>query len=67
MAARLGSALVAAVPERVSRRSGYRFAGESFDCGSKIGFLAATVAYPLARQDIAPEFPTQLKRLVKDL
>jgi len=46
---------------------GFRFAGESFDCGSKIGFLAANVAYALARQDIAPEFRAELKRLVKDL
>jgi UTP--glucose-1-phosphate uridylyltransferase len=46
---------------------GFRFAGESFDCGSKIGFLAANVAYALARQDIAPEFRAELKRLIKDL
>jgi UTP--glucose-1-phosphate uridylyltransferase len=46
---------------------GFRFAGESFDCGSKIGFLAANVAYALARKDIAPEFRAELKRLVKDL
>jgi UTP--glucose-1-phosphate uridylyltransferase len=46
---------------------GFRFAGESFDCGSKIGFLAANVAYALARQDLAPEFRAELKRLVKDL
>jgi UTP--glucose-1-phosphate uridylyltransferase len=46
---------------------GFRFAGESFDCGSKIGFLAANVAYALARKDLAPEFRAELKRLVKDL
>jgi UTP--glucose-1-phosphate uridylyltransferase len=46
---------------------GFRFAGQSFDCGSKIGFLAANVAYALARRDIAPEFRAELKRLVKDL
>jgi UTP--glucose-1-phosphate uridylyltransferase len=46
---------------------GFRFAGESFDCGSKIGFLTANVAYALARKDIAPEFRAELKRLVKDL
>src|SRR5512143_1202330 len=34
---------------------GLKFEGRSFDCGSKIGFLAANVAYGLAREDIAPE------------
>ena len=35
---------------------GLKFEGRSFDCGSKIGFLAANVAYGLERPDIAPEF-----------
>ena len=34
---------------------GLKFEGRSFDCGSKIGFLAANVAYALERADIAPE------------
>jgi UTP--glucose-1-phosphate uridylyltransferase len=46
---------------------GFKFTGESFDCGSKIGFLAANVSYALARKDLAPEFKTELKRIVKDL
>ena len=33
---------------------GLQFDGRSFDCGSKIGFLAANVSYALARADIAP-------------
>ena len=33
---------------------GLQFAGRSFDCGSKIGFLAANLAYALARVDLAP-------------
>ena len=33
---------------------GLKFEGRSFDCGSKIGFLAANVAYGLERPDIAP-------------
>jgi UTP--glucose-1-phosphate uridylyltransferase len=43
---------------------GYRFEGRIFDCGSKIGFLAANVAYALARDDIAPEFRKELKQLL---
>ena len=35
---------------------GFKFEGRTFDCGSKIGFLAANVAYALARDDIAPAF-----------
>jgi UTP--glucose-1-phosphate uridylyltransferase len=43
---------------------GYRFDGRIFDCGSKIGFLTANVAYALARDDIEPEFRTELKALL---
>jgi UTP--glucose-1-phosphate uridylyltransferase len=43
---------------------GLKFAGKSFDCGSKIGFLAANVAYALARDDIAPEFRRELAELL---
>lgn len=35
---------------------GYRFEGERFDCGSKAGFLQATVALALARQDLRGDF-----------
>jgi UTP--glucose-1-phosphate uridylyltransferase len=43
---------------------GFKFEGRVFDCGSKIGFLAANVAYALARDDIAPEFRAELKGLL---
>jgi UTP--glucose-1-phosphate uridylyltransferase len=43
---------------------GLKFAGKSFDCGSKIGFLAANVAYALAREDIAPDFRAELEQLL---
>ncbi|HZQ11860.1 MAG TPA: UTP--glucose-1-phosphate uridylyltransferase GalU [Pseudolabrys sp.] len=45
---------------------GLKFEGRSFDCGSKIGFLAANVAYALQRADIAPEFRAELRRLLGD-
>jgi UTP--glucose-1-phosphate uridylyltransferase len=35
---------------------GYRFAGQRFDCGSKIGFLMANVAMALEREDLRDEF-----------
>ena len=44
---------------------GYRFEGRIFDCGSKIGFLSANVAYALARDDIAQEFRLELEHLLR--
>jgi UTP--glucose-1-phosphate uridylyltransferase len=43
---------------------GLKFEGRSFDCGSKIGFLAANVAYGLQRDDIAPELRVEMRRLL---
>src|SRR5262249_18233791 len=45
---------------------GLKFEGKSFDCGSKVGFLAANVAYALARKDIAPGFRMELKAILGD-
>jgi UTP--glucose-1-phosphate uridylyltransferase len=43
-----------------------KFDGRSHDCGSKIGFLTANVAYALERNDIAQEFRAELKKLLGD-
>ena len=40
---------------------GFEFYGKSFDCGSKIGFLAANLSYALAR----PELGRALRQLLK--
>ncbi|MGH7247707.1 MAG: UTP--glucose-1-phosphate uridylyltransferase, partial [Pseudomonadota bacterium] len=45
---------------------GLRFEGRSFDCGSKIGFLAANVSYALARKDIAPGFRAEIKKILAE-
>jgi UTP--glucose-1-phosphate uridylyltransferase len=45
---------------------GLEFEGRSFDCGSKVGFLAANVAYALERPDIAPAMRAEIKRLLGD-
>ena len=42
---------------------GYRFRGQRYDCGSKAGFLQATVAFGLARPDLRDEFATYLTEL----
>jgi UTP--glucose-1-phosphate uridylyltransferase len=43
---------------------GLKFEGRSFDCGSKIGFLTANVAYALERKDLAPAFRAELQNLL---
>jgi len=43
---------------------GYRFRGQRFDCGSKAGFLQATVAFAMARDDLRDEFGSYLEELV---
>jgi len=42
----------------------YSFAGKRFDCGSKLGYLQATVAYGLAHEEIGGAFRDHLKSLV---
>jgi UTP--glucose-1-phosphate uridylyltransferase len=41
-----------------------RFDGTIYDCGGKIGFLAANVAYALARPDLAPALRAELGKLL---
>lgn len=43
---------------------GYRFRGQRFDCGSKAGFLQATVAFALARDDLRDEFSQYLNEMI---
>lgn len=43
---------------------GFRFRGQRFDCGSKAGFLQATVAFGLAREDLGDEFGSYLRELM---
>jgi UTP--glucose-1-phosphate uridylyltransferase len=43
---------------------GLKFKGRSFDCGSKIGFLTANVAYALERKDLAPELRAEIEKLL---
>ncbi|MCC0015509.1 MAG: UTP--glucose-1-phosphate uridylyltransferase [Rhodobiaceae bacterium] len=45
---------------------GYQFRGKSFDCGSKIGFLHANVAFALAHEDLATEFRQVLRDLLAE-
>lgn len=44
--------------------SGLHYLGRTYDTGSKIGFLAANVAYGLARPELKDEFLEEIKRLI---
>jgi len=42
-----------------------RFDGTIYDCGAKIGFLLANVAYGLARDDLGPALRAELPKLLE--
>jgi UTP--glucose-1-phosphate uridylyltransferase len=41
-----------------------RFDGTIYDCGGKLGFLVANIAYALARDDLAPPLRAELVKLL---
>lgn len=43
---------------------GFRFEGQRYDCGSKAGYLQATVAFGLARDELRDEFLSFLNDIV---
>ena len=43
---------------------GVKFEGRSFDCGSKIGFLTANIAYAMERPDLGPALRAEIKTLL---
>ena len=43
---------------------GFQFEGQRFDCGSKAGFLQATVSFALAREDLHDEFQSYLNDIL---
>ena len=42
---------------------GYNFDGTTYDCGSKLGFIAANLAFGLARGDLAPALRGEIARI----
>jgi UTP--glucose-1-phosphate uridylyltransferase len=44
----------------------YSFSGVRYDCGSKLGYLQATVAYGLSHPDTGEKFQEHLKDLLSD-
>lgn len=55
-----------AMVELMSEQSffGQEFHGQTFDCGSKVGFLAANVAFALDREDIESGFRAELDTIL---
>lgn len=43
---------------------GYRFEGTRFDCGDKVGFIGANIAFALSRPDMADGVSAYIKNLV---
>ena len=52
--------LTDAIAEETKSGKVYGFRGQRYDCGSKSGFLQATVAFGLARPDLRDEFSAYL-------
>ncbi|MDX2204991.1 MAG: UTP--glucose-1-phosphate uridylyltransferase, partial [Hyphomicrobiaceae bacterium] len=40
-----------------------RFDGTIYDCGAKVGFLAANIAYALDRPELSEALKAELKKL----
>ncbi len=59
--------LTDAIAEEIEKGNpvyGFRFRGQRYDCGSKAGFLQATVAFGLAREDLRDEFGDYLSDIM---
>jgi UTP--glucose-1-phosphate uridylyltransferase len=42
-----------------------RFDGTIYDCGGKIGYLLANIAYALGREELAPTLRAELAKLLQ--
>ena len=59
--------LTDAIAKEIGRENGvygFRFRGRRFDCGSKAGFLQATVAFAMEREDLRDELGEYLRDMV---
>jgi UTP--glucose-1-phosphate uridylyltransferase len=60
--------LTDAIAEEIGKEDGgvygYRFRGQRFDCGSKSGFLQATVAFGLARDELKDDLEAYLQEVM---
>lgn len=49
----------------IERVFAYKFNGKRYDCGSKLGYLEATIAYALKRPDLGPDLLVRLQKLME--
>ncbi|MBW8639149.1 UTP--glucose-1-phosphate uridylyltransferase GalU [Hoeflea sp. WL0058] len=47
--------------------AGYKFKGNTFDCGSKEGFIRANVSFALLREDIRNKVEGDIRRMIAEL
>jgi len=45
----------------------YEHGGQSYDCGSKLGFLEANIAYALDHPELAERMRAEIKRIARTL
>jgi UTP--glucose-1-phosphate uridylyltransferase len=43
-----------------------KFDGTTYDCGDKVGFLSANIAYGLERPDLGPALRQALKKIISE-
>ncbi len=57
--------LTDAINSRIGKSScfGFMFDGERYDCGSKLGFIQANIAFALERQELTSKLTSWLKKL----
>ena len=60
----LTDAIAALLSER--KVFAYSFSGERFDCGSKLGYLQATVAYGLTHGEVGTDFKAHLRTILAE-
>lgn len=60
----LTDAMIRLMGEKKQPFHAVRFDGTIYDCGSKIGFLSANIAYAMARDDLAPALKSELKKIL---
>ena len=56
----LTDAIAELVADPIDRVLAYRFEGRRFDCGSKLGYLEATVEFALKHPELSDDFRAYL-------
>jgi UTP--glucose-1-phosphate uridylyltransferase len=60
----LTDSMICLMQDRKQPFHAVRFDGTIYDCGSKLGFLMANIAYALEREDLGPALRAEIKKLM---